>query len=57
MEMWRHCLMKGSQSEQSILHIIKRSVKGEAFKVIMRLKIGAKVQEIRSKLDSVYGDV
>lgn len=49
--------MKGSQSEQSILQIIKRSVKGEAFKVIMRLKIGAKVQEIRSKLDSVYGDV
>lgn len=57
MEMWRHCLMKGSQSEQSILQIIKRSVKGEAFKVIMRLKIGAKVQEIRSKLDCVYGDV
>lgn len=49
--------MKGSQSEQSILQIINRSVKGEAFKVIMRLKIGAKVQEIRSKLDSVYGDV
>lgn len=57
MEMCRHCLMKGSQSEQSILQIINRSVKGEAFKVIMRLKIGAKVQEIRSKLDSVYGDV
>lgn len=56
MEKWRHCLIKESQSEQCILQIIKRSIKDEAFKVILRLKIGAKVQEIWSKLDSVYGD-
>lgn len=59
-DLWKYeviCLMKESHSEQSILQAIRRSVKGEAAKVIMRLGVGANVQEILSKLDSIYGNV
>ncbi|XP_062606590.1 paraneoplastic antigen Ma3 homolog [Saccostrea cucullata] len=59
-ELWKYevvCLMKESHSEESILQAIRRSVKGEAAKVIMRLGVGVSVQEILCKLDSIYGNV
>lgn len=59
-DLWKYevtCLMKESQSEEALLQAIRRSVKGEAAKVIMRLGVGASVEEILFKLDSIYGNV
>lgn len=59
-ELWKYeviCLMKEAESMETVLQSIRRSVKGEAAHVIMRLGVSASVDEILYKFDSVYGNV
>lgn len=49
--------MKESHSKQFILQAIRRSVKCEATTVIMRSGVSVTVQEIMSKLDSIFENV
>ncbi|XP_052067824.1 uncharacterized protein LOC127707365 [Mytilus californianus] len=67
-EVWRHevrVLMKQNYDKDAILNTVssqgrylnKRSLRGEAGMVAMRLDLDASVQEILQKLDSVYGSV
>ena len=58
-DLWRYevqCL-KGQYSESIILQAIRRSLRGEASKVLLCLGTEASVDDIVLKLDSIYGDV
>lgn len=60
-DVWSHevkCLQReGVHSEENILECIRRNVKGEAARVVMRLGVEASVDDILSKMDSLYGVV
>ena len=59
-DLWKYeviCLMKESKTEESILQAVRRSVRGEAANVIMRLGVGASIHDILHKMDSIYGNV
>lgn len=60
-ELWRHeirCLMNEKvHSEQAIVQALRRSVKGEAGMVVMRLGEKAGLDEILYKMDSIYGQI
>ena len=49
--------MKESKSEETVLQTIRRSVRGEAANVIMRLGVSASIDEVLHKMDSIYGNV
>ena len=60
-DQWRYevrsLLMEKSYPPEVILQAIRKSVKGEASRVIMRLSPKAGIPEILTKFDSVYGVV
>ena len=59
-ELWRHevkCLMRQSYDKDAILNAVRRSLRGEAGHVAMRLDLDASVEDILQKLDSIYGSV
>ena len=59
-DLWKYeviCLMKEAESMETVLQSIRRSVKGEAAHVVMRLGVSASVDEILHKFDSIYGNV
>ncbi|VDI05353.1 Hypothetical predicted protein [Mytilus galloprovincialis] len=59
-EVWRHevrVLMRQNYDKDAVLNTVRRSLRGEAGMVAMRLDLDASVQEILQKLDSVYGSV
>ena len=59
-ELWRYevtCLQQGSYPQDQVSRAIRRSLKGEAGRITMRLGPTASISEILSKLDSVYSNV
>lgn len=59
-DLWKYeveCLMKEKYTDSVIAHSIRRSVKGEAARVIMRLGSDASVPEILHKLESIFGTI
>ena len=60
-DLWKYeveCLVKdGVHTEETIRHVIRRSLKGEAAHVLKRLGPNATVQQILQKFDGVYGIV
>ncbi|KAK3088231.1 hypothetical protein FSP39_016429 [Pinctada imbricata] len=57
-DLWRYevdCLVKEKYSEAVIAQAIRRSLRGDAGKVAMRLGSDAKVNQILDKMESVYG--
>jgi len=59
-ELWKYelqCLISENRSDSVVLQSVRTSLKGEAGKVIMRLGATATVDNILSKMDSIYGDV
>lgn len=59
-DQWRYevtSLQADSYKEQDIIEAIRRSVRGDASRVLMRLGTGIKVEDILQKFDSVYGVV
>lgn len=59
-ELWRHevqCLLKQNYDEDAILNAVRRSLRGEAGLVAMRLELDATIHDILQKLDSIYGSV
>ena len=59
-ELWKfevECLVKEQYKESVVRQSIRRSLKGDAGKVVMRLGTEAKVAEILEKMESVYGTV
>ncbi|KAK3097682.1 hypothetical protein FSP39_012084 [Pinctada imbricata] len=59
-DLWRYevdCLIKEKYSEGVIAQSIRRSLRGDAGKVAMRLGPQAKVQEILDKMHSIFGTV
>ena len=47
--------MKESKAEESILHTVRRSIRGEVVNVIIRLEVGASIHDIVHKMDSIGG--
>lgn len=59
-ELWKHevrCLLGQSYEREAILNAIRRSLRGEAGYVALRLPLDVTVEEILAKLDSIYGSV
>ncbi|KAK3098932.1 hypothetical protein FSP39_024397 [Pinctada imbricata] len=59
-DLWRYevdCLVKEKYSEAVIAQAIRRSLRGDAGKVAMRLGSDAKVNQILDKMESVYGTI
>lgn len=59
-DQWRYeveCLQTDGYSENVICLAIRRSLRGPAGRVLMRLGPNATVDEIMYKLDSIYGTV
>ena len=59
-DVWRYeveCLLSESYKSEVIHHAIRRSLRGEASRVIMHLGPGASIKAIIEKLDSIYGSV
>ena len=60
-DVWRYevtCLLADAlYSRETILEAVRRSVKGEAAKILMRLGPRADIQDILHKLDGLYGKV
>ena len=59
-EIWRHevkVLLKQNYEKDAILNAVRRSLRGEAGYVAMRLDLDASVDDILHKLDSVYGSI
>jgi hypothetical protein len=59
-ELWRYevtCLQQGSYPHDQVSRAIRRSLRGEAGRITMRLGPTASINEILSKLDSVYINV
>lgn len=57
-DIWRHevkVLMKQTYENEAMLNAVRRSLRGEAGYVAMRLDLDAPVEAILHKLDSVYG--
>ncbi|KAK3085807.1 hypothetical protein FSP39_008905 [Pinctada imbricata] len=57
-DLWRYevdCLVREKYSESSIAQAIRRSLRGDAGKVAMRLGPEAKVADILDKMESVFG--
>ena len=57
-DLWRYqvqCLMQEQYSEAVILLAIRRSLKGEAARVVMRLGSQANISDILNKFESIYG--
>jgi len=50
-------MIERSYRAESIIQAIRRSVRGEASRILMRLGPGVKIDEILHKFDSVYGVV
>lgn len=50
------CLM-GKYSDETILNAIRRSVKGEAGKILCRLGVDVGIGDILQKFNSTYGDI
>ena len=51
------CLLKQKYDEDAILNAVRRSLRGEAGLVAMRLELNATVHDIIKKLDSIYWTV
>ncbi|MCU7801001.1 MAG: hypothetical protein KZQ70_12890 [gamma proteobacterium symbiont of Lucinoma myriamae] len=60
-DVWKYevlCLQReGIYAPESILHAVRRSVKGEAARVLMNLGPTASIKDVVNKFDSVYGSV
>ena len=59
-DLWRYevdCLIKEKYSEEAIAQAIRRSLRGDAGKVAMRLGPEAKVDDILDKMESVFGSL
>ena len=59
-DIWRYevqCLMKESHSPAVISQAIRRSLRGEAHRIIMRLGPNADTPRVLAKMESVYGAV
>ena len=60
-DVWRYevqCLMVDKQySHEAIAEAARRSLKGEAARVVQRLGVGASVNTMLNKLDSLFGNV
>ena len=60
-DVWKYeveCYLKsGTHTHDAILEGVRRSVKGDAAKAVMRLGPSASVQEILGKLEGLYGTV
>lgn len=59
-DLWKYeveCLCKDKYSDATITQAIRRSVRGEAARVIMRLGADAKVDDILYKLESIFGTI
>lgn len=60
-DVWKYevqCLKReGVYPDESILHALRRSVKGEAARVLMNLGPTATIKDVLTKFDSVYGSV
>lgn len=59
-DLWKYevtCLMKEKHPREDLLMAVRRSLKGEAANVLMRLGTVDKVDEILNKFDSIYGSV
>lgn len=59
-DIWKYevkCLSPDVFSTSSILQAVRKSLKGEAARVVMRLGVSATVAQILEKLESVYGIV
>ena len=59
-ELWKfemECLVKEQYKESVVRQSIRRSLKGDAGKVVMRLGTEAKVAEILENMESVYGTI
>ena len=60
-DLWRYevdCLVKeGTHTEETLRHIIRRSLKGEAAHVLKRMPANPSVAKILEKFDTVYGIV
>lgn len=57
-DLWRYevdCLIKERYKEESIAQSIRRSLRGDAGKVAMRLGPGATVTQILDNMESVFG--
>ena len=57
-DLWRYqvqCLIQEQYSEAVILLAIRRSLKGEAARVVMRLGSQANISDILNKFESIYG--
>lgn len=57
-ELWRYevtCLMKENYLPEVITQAVRKSLRGEAGRIAMRLGINASVEEIVAKMDSIYG--
>ena len=52
------CLLKEkTHKPEAIAQAVRRSLRGEASSIVRRLGIGATIEEILHKFDSVYGEV
>ena len=59
-ELWKYevtCLMKEGHSREALMMAVRRSLKGEAATVLMRLGPDILVQDVIAKFDSIYGNV
>jgi len=59
-DIWRHevkVLLRQTYEKEAMLNAVRRSLRGEAGYVAMRLDLDAPVEEILHKLDSVYGSI
>ncbi|XP_070175583.1 paraneoplastic antigen-like protein 5 [Littorina saxatilis] len=60
-DLWKfevRCLMENGVCDEPVtLEVIRRSLKGEAARIAMRLGISATLKELLTKLESVFGNV
>lgn len=60
-EQWRYevksLLLEETYKEDMIMQAIRRSVRGEAIRILMRLGTGVDIETILEKFESVYGTV
>ena len=57
-DLWKYevtCLMKENYLPDVIAQAVRKSLRGEAGRIAMRLGINATVEEIVTKMDSIYG--
>lgn len=60
-DLWRYevesLIKEGTHSEETLRHLIRRSLKGEAAHVLKRMRANPSVAKILEKFDTVYGVV